>query len=235
MELLHIFDDAKKALAELKREMDFKRKNKKRAAAVELLDALARCRGKLEISRTSFERSIREQSAFIQEGLREGHDTMIQENSLYDAALGYLLVREAVFALKSINNYDSVEHAYELLNEAVKIMSGKAKPKNSLNLGKQHERNVYGFITTNASLRAKAEMVDNFYDELMRTGDIESCIDHYKDERSARESQGEDSADALPGRLSPGGKAQEDLGDDDSLFDLNVLRVSERRDDDGKL
>lgn len=224
MELLNTFDSARKALAELKLNQKFKRQNKERRQAVELLEAMGKCRGKLEMCKNSFERSIRKQSAAVREGRREGIDTQLQEQTLYDAALGYLLVRDAMFALKSINTYDSVEHAYSMLDEAIRAMSGKTKPKDGLFLGKQHERDSYGFISSNEALRQKGEILDTFFDELKGSGDIEKCIQNYNGGRGIRSDDAEDDVwDRLDSQLGSENGDDPVKIDEKSLFGMDSL------------
>lgn len=225
MELLDIFSDSQKALDELRRNKIFRRQNKERQQAEDLLDAMSKCRGKLKISLKSFERSIREQSKFIQEGLRDGKDVLLQEQTLWDAAIGYMLVSDANFALKSINTYDSVEHAYELLEEAVKIMTGRAKPKESLNLGKQRERDAYGYITSKAAIKRKEEMLDSFFNELKISGDIEACIEAYRNgQGNDTPKEDKDSVDEMLNRLPSSQNEGDSLEDDDSFYSMDVPR-----------
>ncbi len=225
MELLDIFGDSQKALDELRRNKTFKRQNRERRQAVELLDALSKCRGKLNISLKNFERSIREQSKFIREGLRDGRDILLQEQTLWDAAIGYMLVSDAIFALKSINTYDSVEHAYELLEEAIKIMTGRAKPKDSLNLGRQRERDAYGYITSKTAIKRKEEMLDSFFNELKTSGDIEACIEAYRNGKTdTAPVEDMDSVDELLNRLPSSPNGEDSLEDDDSFYSMDAPR-----------
>ena len=179
----------------------------------------------LEISRTEFRRSIEKYSKNIKKGLKEGRDILLQEQTLWDAAIGYMLVSDAIFALETINSYDSVEHAYELLDEAVKIMSGKEKPKKSLNLGKQRERDAYGYVTSKTAIKQKEEMLDSFFSELKESGDIEACLDAHRNGQPKESLRGEtDSVDDLLNRLPSSLTDEEPLEDDDSFYSMDVPR-----------
>jgi hypothetical protein len=103
-------------------------------------------------------------------------DTLLQEQILWDAAMGYLLVRDAIYSLNSVNTYDSVEHAYEMLDEAVKVMTGKGKPSDKLHLGQQRERDAYGFVTSSAAIKQKEALLETFFEQLKVSGDIEACL-----------------------------------------------------------
>ena len=225
MGLFDIFDDSKKALDELRRDKNFRSQNKEREDEKKLQMALGACRGKLEISRTEFERSIRNHSKSIKKGLKEGRDILLLEQTLWDAAIGYMLVSDAIFALESINSYDSVERAYELLDEAVKIMTGKAKPKESLNLGKQRGRGVYGHVTSKTAIKRKEDMLESFFSELKESGDIEACLDAYRNEQTRDSILSEtDSVDDLPNRLSSSPPDEDPLEDDDSFYSMDAPR-----------
>lgn len=177
MSISDSLESAKSALSDFKRNMAFKKANKDRQAAVQLQSDLAKCRGKLEICEKEFSRTIRTQSANIRAGQREGMDTLLQEQILWDAAVGYMLVRDAVYAIKTITNYDSVEHAYEMLEQATAQMANKPGTtlKNKL-IGSKKERDEYGYITSSNAQKEKERMLEMFFDKLKITGDIEACI-----------------------------------------------------------
>ena len=175
--IINKIEDAKKALDELKRNRRFKKANNARAEAAELQNQLAVCRGKLEICKNDFSRTIRHQSKSIAEGVQMGADTVIQEQTMWDAAIGYMMVKDAIYSLKSISTFDSVTYAYDMLGTAVDLMSDRkhSAPVLSKITGRRG-RNVYGYITSNAALRQKQEILDSFFEELKRNGDIEKCL-----------------------------------------------------------
>lgn len=174
-------EDVRKALAEFSRKRKFKKANAARAEAAELQASLAKCRGKLEISKKDFARTIKTQSRNIAEGLQIGADTTIQEQTLWDAAIGYMMVKDAIYSLRSIATFDSVSHAYEMLGAAVDLMAERERILPKLpKIGGKRGRNVYGYITSNAALKDKQELLDGFFEELKQTGDIEGCLSRAK-------------------------------------------------------
>lgn len=164
-------------LGEVKRKNRFKKANLTREKAIELQTTLAQCRGKLEICKKDLNRSINTQSRNINEGLKIGADTIIQEQIMWDAAIGYMLVRDAIYALDTINSYDSVSHAYEMLDAAMKQIAGKKSgfPGN-MKIGSTKERNAYGYITSATARKEKEELLDSFFENLKREGDIEKHL-----------------------------------------------------------
>ena len=170
-------EDAKNSISEMMRKHDFKKANNDRKEKAELQSSLAKCRGKLEICKKDFDRVIRTQARNVREGQKEGIDTLIQEQMLWDAAIGYMLVRDAIFSLKTISNHDSVAHAYEMLEAAVKQMAGKdGKLPKFPRIGLGKERNAYGYITSETALKDKEELLDSVFETLKATGDIEDCL-----------------------------------------------------------
>lgn len=180
--MLASLESAKEKLKKIQRDCKFKKANQERAKQVDLQVALADCRGELAVCQKDFKHTIQQQSESISEGIRTGKDTLLQEGMLYDAALGYMLVEDAIYSLTSINTSNSVAHAYELLDEATRVISGK----NSGILrryAKEQERNRYGFMTSQAALKEKEELLDSFFEELKLTGDIDECLANAKNPR----------------------------------------------------
>lgn len=168
---------AKKALEELKRNRKFKKANAARAEAADLQNQLAVCRGKLEICKNDFNRTIRHEAKSIAEGVQMGADTVIQEQTMWDAAIGYMMVRDAIYSLKTISTFDSVNYAYDMLGTAVDLMSNRKHSTSAVSkIVGRRGRNVYGYITSNAALHQKQEILDSFFEELKRSGNIEECL-----------------------------------------------------------
>ncbi len=171
-------EDARRALDDLKRKRRFKKANDARAEAVELQTALATCRGKLEVCKKDFNRTIRTEARSIAEGIAVGADTTIQEQTMWDAAIGYMMVKDAIYSLKTISTFDSVTHAYEMLGTAVDLMSERQRALPKLpKIKGLRSRNVYGYITSNSALEQKQQLLDCFFEELKHTGNIEACLE----------------------------------------------------------
>ncbi len=169
--------DVKNSLEEIKRKYRFKKSRMVREDAVELQVTLTKCRGKLEICKKDFNRVINIQSKNINEGKKVGADTIIQEQILWDAAIGYMLVRDAIFALETITSYDTVSHAYEMLDAAIKQAAGKKTTFTSgIKVSNTKERNAYGYVTSTAALKDKEEQLNCFFEELKQLGDIEARL-----------------------------------------------------------
>ena len=199
-----VLENAKDALSELKKNRKFKSKNKERDKASDLLSDLMKCRGRLESCKVEFNRVIKQQYRHIKKGREEGMDVLLQEQTMWDAALGYLMVRDAVYSLESINTYDSVTHAYDMLDEAIRVMTGKGRPSEHLFLGAQRKRKDYEFLNSRTALKEKEQLLDTFFAKLEDTGDIEACI---------RESRNPDSyrADSVQAYSDEGGSMEESL------------------------
>lgn len=176
MALMDSLEAAKDSLNEFKRKRRFKKANKQREEAAALQSDLVKCRGKLESCRADFARTVRTQAANIRKGQSEGMDTLLQEQILWDAAIGYLLVRDAIYSIQTLNNYDSVDHAYSMLEQATKQMMNKRNHLNNMKLVGNKKRDEYGYITSESSRKEKEQMLELFFEKLKRNGDIEACI-----------------------------------------------------------
>lgn len=182
MPISDTLDDVKASVKEIMRKHRFKKANMERREAAELQSSLAKCRGKLEVCRKDFARSIKTQSKNIAEGQRTGMETIIHEQMMWDSAIGYMLVNDAIFALKSISTYDSIAHAYDMLEAAAKQMSGKKSGLGRVtHIGSTKKRDSYGYITSEAAVREKEELLGSFFEQLKVTGDIEACLEAARD------------------------------------------------------
>lgn len=202
MAIMDSLNAARARLEEIVHDYRFQRANLNREEKIALQAALAKCRGKLEVCQKDFARIVREQSKNIREGQSIGADTLVQEQMLWDAAIGYMLVRDAIFSMKTINTHQSVAHAYEMMDLATRQMSGK---KSGLPLKTVRDRNVYGYVTSEAAYKEKEELLDSFFEQLKSSGDIEECLSHAQ-HPSRRESALRDAytKDApLPSRETP--------------------------------
>lgn len=165
---------ARAKLEETMKDRRFRRANLDREEKIALQAAQAKCRGKLEVCQRDFDRIIKEQCRYIREGESIGADTLIQQQMLWDAAIGYMLVKDAIYSLKTINTHNSLSHAYDMLDLATRHMSGK---KSGLPLKAVRDRNIYGFVTSSAAYKQKSALLDGFFEELKLTGKIEDCLE----------------------------------------------------------
>lgn len=221
MSISEKLDDAKRTLAELKKKHRYKKANAAMANNVELQVELGKCRGRLEVCLKDFNRVIQAQSKNITEGRRGGFDTLLQEQQLWDASIGYMLVKDAIFALKTIGNHDAIANAYEMLEAAVKQMSGKgSKLRHMPQIGILRDRGVYKKLTSQDAIQEKEQLLDAFFETLKETGDIEGCLSGMEHpgaiDASRRVGTASTSASELRDRLNsiPGGEADQEISAD---------------------
>lgn len=184
-------EEARAAINNIRRNKKFKKANKERIKDVELQNDLAVCRGKLEVCKNDFNRTIKKEARSIAEGKRIGADTTIQEMTLWDAAVGYMLVKDAIYQLKTIATFDSVNHAYDMLGAAIdQITERKYKADKIPKIFSRRERNMYGYVTSSTAVKNKEEILDVIFETLKQTGDIEACLQSAGD--SIQQGTGED-------------------------------------------
>ena len=167
---------AKKKLEAIKKNHRYRKANKDRAVMAEITYEIAKCAGDLGACLKDFKYTIEEQSFAVRKGRAECYPTQIQEGQLRDAAIGYMLVKDALFVLKSVSSYDSVENAYILLDAATgKITGERVFP--FFSGSKKPKREEYAFLNSQEAYQKKQEMYDSFVEKLIDTGDIEACIE----------------------------------------------------------
>lgn len=176
MSMKDAIESVKKKIEKIKRNHQFSRANRKRDWEAKLTKELMDCAGDLGVCRGQYEIAIRRQSEEIREGLAKGYPVAIQKNLLMNAAVGYLVVKDALFVIRSVSTYDSIENAYALLDMATKTITGEKvkKPK----IGKHPTREEYAFINSFETLEAKEKIVNSngFMEMLIATGNIEKCM-----------------------------------------------------------
>ncbi len=187
MNIKEMISSAKKKIEQIKKNYHFKSENERRKKEAQLTEELMICAGDLGVCRSTYERAVRRQSEEIREGMANGYPVTVQKNLLMDAAVGYMIVKEALFVIQSVATYDSIVDAYALLDMAAKTITGEKmkRPKKS----KRPSREEYAFLNSFETVEAKKRIVTSsgFMDMLIATGDIEKCIE------AARENGGTES------------------------------------------
>lgn len=188
MDLKETIELTKRKIEQIKRNYRFKSENNRRKLEAKLTEDLVSCAGDLGVCKSSYERAVRRQSQEIREGMQKGYPVAVQKTLLMDAAIGYMLVEDALFVLQSVATYDSITDAYALLDMAAKTITGEKvkQPKKS----KRPSREEYAFLNSFETVQAKKKIVSSkgFMDMLISTGDIHKCI------AAAREQNIEESA-----------------------------------------
>ena len=177
MGIKETIEAAKKKMEQIKKNHHFKKENDRRKQEAQLTKELMDCAGDLGVCLSNYERAIRRQSEEIREGMAKGYPITIQKNLLLDAAVGYLVVKEALFVIRSVATYDSIVDAYALLDMAAKTITGEKvkKPKKK----KHPTREEYAFLNSIETMENKMKIVNSggFMDMLIATGDIEKCME----------------------------------------------------------
>ena len=195
MELMNKIDKVKGKLNDLIRKYKFKKANKERKHQAELTLDMVNCAGDLGACKKEYEWIIRDQSRMILQGRRDGYDSHVQESQLLDAAVGYMLVNEALYVLQSVASYDGIVRAYDLLDAATKKITGEKTFPFSGRSKKKPERAEYEFINSAKTVQEKKEMAADFLEELILTGNIDKCIEEARKKKASGQFMHTSSAD----------------------------------------
>lgn len=176
-----ILNNAKKSIQEIIKSIQFKKAVNDRERLVKIQTAHQKCCGVLERSRIEFENIIREQCNQVKIGNSLGQYTDVQEQLLYDAALGYIYIKDAMYAVTSVNNDDSMNYAYNLLDFAVQNLTRKnAHPIKSKITEFKAKRSAFKDQLQEDADAKRAELALAILPELKINGDIETCLKHVR-------------------------------------------------------
>ena len=98
MELSETIKSTSDYIEGMKKKLRHKYSKKLFQNAVDISVEINECVGKMTFCQNEFRRVIKRQSAAIKQGREEGYTTAVQESMLENAAVGYLLVKEALYA-----------------------------------------------------------------------------------------------------------------------------------------
>ena len=225
-------NDAKKALDNAMRDRRFKKERMAREKRAEYVAEVAICSGKLTACKNDLSRAIRQQSSYITEGAKQGCDTTLQEQNLKDSAIGYMLLNDAIYALRSINNSNDIEYAYRILDVAARCASGKSIKTSGMlkKLGKLKNCSDKDF---EEAYNKKEELYNGIAGQLKETGDIEACL---KNARPAAENEANLRSfynnQPVVGTTASSSRVEEldrmlgDIPDDDESIDFNSFSSS---------
>ena len=183
-------NDIKKKLAAMKKKSDYKKANKERAKQAQLTVDLANCAGDLGICKKEYEWSVRDLSRLIQQGIMNGNNVEFQKEQLIDAAVGYILVDEAMYVLQSVGTYDSLTRAYDLLDAATMSITGEKAIKFPSFSGGKPKRKEFDYLNSSDLIEEKKGFVSEFLDDLIESGDIQATITEARKKKNERPSMG---------------------------------------------
>lgn len=177
MEINEKLEGVKSKLQKIIKEKKYRKANLEREEKAELLATVALCNGELNTCLNSFEIAIRNQCSNIIEGRNEGYDTTSMETTLKGAAIGYLLVKDAMFMLRSVTTYESVIRAYDLLDKAGFDLNRKKRLFGTTGSElKKARKDIKDYVDSETVAAAKKDIVESIFEELIETSDIEQCI-----------------------------------------------------------
>ena len=143
------------------------------------------CAGELNACREMFSIVARTSAAAIEQGEEEYRDTSLQRDELRNAFLGYVSMDDALFTLKSLNNYDALTFAYESLNLAEKRMKGENARLNTRTFLRRPERGGVRAVLDSEDLEdERIKMYNEIEEELIKNKDVELTLKNYRRKKS---------------------------------------------------
>ena len=177
MEINEMIGNVKKTLKKILRNRKYKKELDEHNRNVDMLQSLMECSGELNQCKSSYFTAIRQQQRNIRNGKEEGFDTTAQRNLLKEAALGYLVVEEAMFSLKSMGSYNQILRAYAMLDSITKDVTGKkGRFSKRRQLDIDDGEDLISQFNSDEKLAELGAKVENHLDELAVTKDIEASM-----------------------------------------------------------
>lgn len=159
-----------------------------------------KCAGQLGVCENEFKKIIRVQCKAVRDARAEGFNESVQMQIVTESAVGYLLVREARFAVSTIRSFDSLEIANDLLESSALTIQGKRRSAMDSLSKLTKKRGSYEYIYSADAYEEKLKRVQGFIEELIRTGDIDKCI---REEKNIQNEKKEDEAELRPMTETP--------------------------------
>lgn len=176
MSITDIIEDTKKSLKKLSKSFSYNKANKEREKKVEAQAALLKCSGQLGASLVDFRRDIKRNADYLNAGNHSGVDIAMREQMLWDSCISYMLVRDAINVISTVNSSANIEYSYKLLDTAVALMNGKKKKIPSQNAASTKGCPRYKYLKSDDVLKEKTQILESIFEDVKKTGDIEACI-----------------------------------------------------------
>ncbi len=218
-------NSVKDTINKYKRDRNFRKANIRREKVVELQAAMAKCRGQLEISLKDCNRTIRQQSDYLHQPYIPSTDVAIHEQLMWDAAIAYMLIRDAIYSLSTVSSNESLAFGYDLLEAAIAQMNGKKKRLPTYGLPSKKHRKSYKDVTSDDVVEEKTKILESIFEELKNCGDIEKCLKAVDNNNSVMSSD----TDELFDKTSPEylasllGQEKQASSDDYDIDDIGPL------------
>ena len=173
-------DNLNQILTDTRRTLERLRRRRIIADQTQLRVAVGECMQNLEKCKVSLARNAFQQSKDVRDAMRIGADTEQQKVILRSSAMGYLVADEALLALRTVAGQDDLNRAYDVLDSIIQRIgstdsgigeSGKVRKDG---FGVRHT--AAPDVTSQERLTRHKAMVDSFFAELIRTGELETLI-----------------------------------------------------------
>jgi len=177
-------DSIKRKIERMMRDRQFRREGKFFEWKCKYSEQLLTCSGELNVCKKIFELVISETAKSVRQGLEEVRNVELQKLELKNAAIGYMIMDDATFALRSVNSYDAINMAYESLDMAERRLKGESPRKNLRIFGRHPERGSVQSILENADIEEeRLKIYSAIESELTESGNIEQALKHYREKK----------------------------------------------------
>ena len=173
--------EIQKKINKMMKDRRYKKANKFMEWQNEYSAEILKCAGELRKCREELSLVITDTARAIKHGRAEIRNISLQEKELENAAMGYLVVDDAIYALQSVNNYDAINDAFETINLAAKRLYGERPKKKMGTLFRHPEREDFKTYLESDEINDARELVyKDIKENLIASGNIEECLKQYR-------------------------------------------------------
>lgn len=209
--LYKILADISRVLETLQKNSRNAKRKKEIMDKTNLQNAIRGCIQNLEKCKISLVRNAYIQAGAVRDDMLKGADTVPQKQILWDSAMGYLIADEAISALRTVAGHDDLNRAYAVMENIIRRVNNDDEEEKVPGIGKiglagrirksvdedddgkgleigKSRKDGFGVkhvltadLTSKERLQRHEAMVNSFFVELIRTGDLQRLIEEARE------------------------------------------------------
>ena len=195
----NLLDTIKRTAKKIENRYSLHLRNKQVNETLELME----CAGELAVCENELKKIIRIQSRAVREAREEIFDESMQLKTVKEAAIGFMLIRDARFAVKTMNSRDSFQIAHDMLESAAYTIQGDSDSAKRVLTRQAKKHKGYEHLYSDDAYKKKNDILEEILEGLIETGDIELCLKKRNDRiRKERQNKTSPSSPSSPSSLN---------------------------------
>ena len=166
----------KDTIDDIMRSSAYRRARQDLAAQAQVISRIAFCAGELNCCKVELQSIIRHESLLWRQAKQLGFANEMQDALVWEASVKYMLVEEAIFFLNSTSDFDRLQCACKHITNVIGQMDGAGAYWGLFRRGEKIARPLIGEMFEENAVSAKSKYLNEFYKNVLATGDIERCL-----------------------------------------------------------